>query len=82
MKVMILASVAGMVCLAGCTAHTTATNPIKPTQAQVDASIAATQQRIKEVQNDPSIPDSVKGQIVGRLQGNMDRTRQANKPTQ
>jgi len=71
----IIAGLAAIV-LAGCNNSQPAST--KPTQSQVDASVAATQKKITEVQNDPSIPAGVKDQIIGRLKGNMDRTIAAN----
>jgi hypothetical protein len=44
----------------------------------VQAAVASTQQKIRDVQNDPSIPESTKSTIIARLKGNMDRTIQAN----
>ena len=61
---------------AGCNSQPQA--PIKPTQSQVTESINATRQKIQQVQNDPSIPEGMKPQIVARLQSNIDRTIQAN----
>jgi hypothetical protein len=63
--------------IAGCTSHTP-TSPDKPTPAMVQAAVASTQQKIRDVQNDPSIPESTKSTIIARLKGNMDRTIQAN----
>jgi hypothetical protein len=62
---------------AGCSSQTP-TQQVKPTRADVQASVAATQQRMKEVQADATIPEATKATIVARLKGNMDRTLQAN----
>lgn len=50
-----------------------------PSPAAYAASVASTKQQISKVQNDTSIPDSTKQIILGRLQGNLDRTEQASK---
>ena len=64
---------------AGCGSKPQEPSP-PPSQATVQAAIASTEQKIKDVQNDASIPQQDKQQIIARLQGNIARTVQANRP--
>jgi ABC-type enterochelin transport system substrate-binding protein len=72
-----LIAIAATMALTGCQAQKKQDQSTQMTAAVAAQSIADTQKQIQDIQNNQSIPDGTKQAIVGRLQGNINRTKAA-----